>query len=374
MSQLSAVNVEELLVRLVETPSLSGQEDAAVELVLQFAHARGMDVTKVGRNAVITVGPPSPRLRRKGAPGGRRLLLNSHLDTVPPAAGWETDPWTVKQDGDRLIGLGANDAKGSVASMLTAAAQLHDEGWRDGQIVLALTVQEETGGEGLERIVDGLGPLDAAVIGEPTSLQVCRAQKGLVILKVTTRGDARHAAHAHLLPGDDAIRLAARAIERLPAIPPFPEHELLGPTTCQVTKVRGGERHNVIADRCEFVLDVRTVPAASTEQLVAWVEKETGGEVRIHSDRLKFFETKAGEPIVDAALRATGNTQSIGSATLSDAVWTRHLPTVKVGPGDTCRSHTAGEYVTRSELLAGCAAYEALIREFFARVAGPNDE
>jgi acetylornithine deacetylase len=348
----------ELLKELVATPSLSGDEAALAELLVKRARGWGLSPAMMGRNVVIRV----------GSEDGPRLLLNSHLDTVAPVAGWPHDPFTPGEEGERISGLGANDAKGCVTAMLVAVAQLAGRE-SPGQVVLALTVDEEIGGggDGLETLVAELGRLDAAVIGEPSNLDICCAQKGLLILEVETTGVARHAAHAHRLPGANAITEAARAIAELDGWAPGPEHPLLGPVTCHITTIEGGTRRNVIPDRCVFCLDIRTVDDDSTQRIVDEVTAKTGAEVRIRSDRLRSFSTDPDSPIARAAQRARPEASVIGSATLSDAVWTRHLPTVKVGPGQTERSHTAGEYVTRSELAEGVVFYVRLIEEYFAQ-------
>jgi acetylornithine deacetylase len=305
-----------------------------------------------------------------GSDEGPRLLLNSHLDTVAPVAAWSHDPFEAQEVDGRISGLGANDAKGCVAALLCVVAGLAGREL-PGQVVLALTVDEEIGGggEGLEQLIGELGELDAAVIGEPTSLDICSAQKGLLILEVETRGDARHAAHAHRLPGTNAIEEASRAIAALSGWDPGPEHPLLGPATCHVTTIEGGTRRNVIPDRCVFCLDIRTIDNDSIPSIVDQIRSLTGAEVRIRSDRLRSFSTDLDSSIARAARRARPQSEIVGSATLSDAVWTRHLPTVKVGPGHTERSHTAGEFVTRSELDEGVVFYLRLIEEFFAQAA-----
>ncbi len=346
-----------LLRELVAIPSISGDENRVAQTVHAWAQERGMRSELAGRNVVIRV----------GASDSKRLLLNSHLDTVAPVASWKTDPFCPVLEDNRIIGLGANDAKGCVASMLSAVARLTDVPLA-GEVVLALTVEEESGGtgNGLEKLINELDDLDAAVIGEPTGLSICRAQKGLLILEVTTKGVARHAAHAHRIEGENAVVEAARAILTLDGWRPGPVHALLGPTTCQVTTIHGGEKRNVIPDRCLFCLDLRTVPGASTEEIVKEVRSRTRADIHVRSDRLKPLETDEAAAIVQTAKRARPSASIVASSTMSDAVWTRHLPTIKVGPGQTERSHTAGEFITTEELNEGVAFYEKLIKEFFS--------
>jgi len=345
----------QLLKDLVAVPSVSGDEERVVDAVHRYAKAGGLPAERAGRNVVISFGSGQ----------GPRLLLNAHLDTVAPVSRWETDPFTpVERDG-RITGLGANDDKGSVVAILCALANLNQTGV-PGNVVLALTVEEERGGgEGLERLITQLGELDAAVIGEPTDLQICRAQKGLLVLEVETTGVARHAAHAHRMPGPNAVVEAAKAVLALDGWSPGPKHELLGPVTCQVTVIQGGTTRNVIPDRCAVTLDVRTVPGSTTDGIVRAIEEKTKAKVKVVSDRLKPVETDEKSAIVQAACRARPEASVVASSTLSDAVWTRHLPTIKVGPGMTERSHTAGEYILVSELMGGVSFYERLVQEYF---------
>jgi len=348
--------VVELVKALVATPSLSGKEVAAAKVVAGWAEERKLNVKRVGANVVITV--PAGK--------GPRVLLNSHLDTVAPVAGWERDPYAPQVAGEKIVGLGANDAKGCVSAMLCAVADVAQSKMLKGEVVLALTVQEETGGKGLEAIVGQLGHFDAAVIGEPTGLNICVAQKGLVLLEMVTTGTARHAAHAWRLPGKNAVTEAARAITKLEGWQPGAAHPLLGPVTCEVTRIDGGTRSNVIPDRCVVTLDVRTIPGLTPESVATQVEERTGAKVSVKSGRLQPMETDASSAIVTHAKRVLPGSPLIGSATLSDAVWTRHIPTIKIGPGETERSHTAGEYVTTTELNAGVEFYANLLTSYLA--------
>ncbi len=346
-----------LLRELVSIPSVSGDEERLAQTVHAWANEHGMRSERAGRNVVVRV----------GAGDSKRLLLNSHLDTVAPVASWQTDPFSPILDDNRIVGLGANDAKGCVAAMLSAALNIKDVDL-SGEVVLALTVEEESGGsgDGLEKLIHELGNPDAAVIGEPTNLGICRAQKGLLILEVTAKGVARHAAHANRIEGENAVVEAARAILALDGWHPGPEHALLGPTSCQTTAIDGGEKRNVVPDECVICLDFRTVPGSSTEQIIREVRERTGAEVSVRSDRMKPLETDEAAEIVLSARRAMPRAPIVASSTMSDAVWTRHLPTIKVGPGQTERSHTAGEFITTEELNQGVAFYERLIKEFLS--------
>jgi acetylornithine deacetylase len=347
------MNPAELLTLLVGTPSVSGEEGPLADLLVDLLAARGFAVQRQGHNLWFSFG-------RKG---GARLLLNSHLDTVPPCAGWEGDPFTPIWNGPRLQGLGANDAKGCVAAILLAAFELAHQNL-DGEVVVALTAEEETGGLGIATILDQLGPLDGAVVGEPTGLRVCAAQRGLLILKCTARGQSGHVANAQMLGAENAIHKAARDIGRVAAMT-FPIHPLLGSQKAQVTQIQGGLRRNQVPDACEFFVDLRTGPDQDHEALAADFQRQLESEVAVHSKRYLPKGTDTAHPIVRAALQAAGKAGPVGSGTTSDWAFLGNLPAVKAGPGDTFRSHAPNEYLTLPELEAGAAFYTNLVPAFF---------
>jgi acetylornithine deacetylase len=347
------MNPAELITLLVGTPSVSGEEGPLADLLLDLLGAKGFEVQRQGHNLWFSFG-------RKG---GSRLLLNSHLDTVPPCAGWEGDPFTPLWTGPRLQGLGANDAKGCVAAILLAAFELSERDL-EGEVVVALTAEEETGGQGIATILDQLGPLDGAVVGEPTGLRICAAQRGLLILKCTARGQSGHVANAQMLGTENAIHKAARDISRVAAMD-FPVHALLGSQKAQVTQIQGGLRRNQVPDACEFFIDLRTGPDQDHEALAADFKRQLESEVAIHSKRYLPKGTDAAHPIVRAALQAAGKAGPVGSGTTSDWAFLGDLPAVKAGPGDTFRSHAPNEYLTLPELEAGSAFYSNLVPAFF---------
>ncbi len=350
----------ELLTLLVGTPSVSGAEGPLADLVQELASSRGFEVHRAGNNLWFSFGPQ----------GGSRLLLNSHLDTVPPCAGWEGDPFTPVWHGPRLQGLGANDAKGCVAAILLAAFELARQPL-GGEVVVALSAEEETGGHGIGTILEQLGPLDGAVVGEPTGLRVCAAQRGLLLLRCTARGQSGHVANAQMLGAENAIHNAARDITRIAAMD-FPIHPLLGSQRAQVTQIQGGLRRNQVPDACEFFVDLRIGPDQDHEALAADFQRLLESEVTIHSRRYLPKATDPAHPIVQAALRAAGKLGAVGSGTTSDWAFLGDIPAVKAGPGDTFRSHTPNEYLTLPELEAGAAFYASLSNTFF-KLQVPNE-
>lgn len=349
----------ERLCRLVSLRSLSREEGAIAYAVAAELAAAGLSVQRAGHNVWCELGDaPRPR-----------LLLNSHLDTVPPAAGWPGDPWTPQREGGRIVGLGANDAKGCVAAMMQAALDAHARlaagGRLGGTLVLALTVEEEIAGAGLCELVERLRPIDAALVGEPTDLTPMTAQRGLLIVRGVAGGVARHPANTPPDYAENAILKAAADLLRLREFDWGATHPLLGRAHAHVTMIGGGTARNVIPASCEFWLDIRTTPLESHAALFERLSRHLSSELHVHSQRLVPIQTDERERIVQAVLRALPGQRPAGSPAMSDMVWLAGVPAVKIGPGSSPRSHTAGEYILESELAAGAAAYWRIVAEYF---------
>jgi len=347
------VNAQELLKFLVSIPSVSGSEHQLAEQLAAMLQGEGFAVQREGDNLWFSIGEKCPH-----------LLMISHLDTVPACGGWASDAQTPVIAGDKLTGLGANDAKGCVAALILAARELR-RAPLEGKVTIAFVVREETDGEGVRTTRPKLGAIDAAVIAEPTALEVCNAQRGMLLLRCTAHGEAAHVAHAHL--GNNAIHQAARDVVRLAAMQ-FEPHERLGIARPQITEIAGGTARNQVPGRCEFFVDIRTTPNLDHAELTKRIAGELESEVTVHSARYEPAATEETEPIVHAALAAAGKTTPVGSATTSDWAFLRDIPAVKAGPGDTARSHRPNEYLHFSELEAGAKFYAALARAYFALV------
>lgn len=348
----------ERLAEYVAVQSLSSEETELADLIAGQFTATGVLVHREGNNLWAELGSGRPR-----------LLLNSHLDTVPPGQGWTSDPWSLRHQDGRLIGLGANDAKGCVAAMVEVFLNLHRQIAEEkrplsGTLVLALTAQEEIAGAGLATILDRLRPLDAAIVGEPTGLAPVIAQRGLMILHGVARGRSAHAAHTPPQTAENAIVFAAEDILRLQEFDWGPCHPQLGQAHGNVTGIQGGIAHNVISDICEFRLDVRTTPLESHAALYSRLKAYLQCELTVRSGRLTPVETSPNERIVQVACRAVGRKPK-GSATMSDMVFLAGISAVKLGPGESIRSHTPDEYILESELAEGVAAYAEIIRRYF---------
>ena len=349
-----------LLELLVGTPSVSREEGALADRVADLAEGWGYRVSRQGHNVWFSAGA-----------GPRRLLLNSHLDTVPPCAGWTTDPLRPEWRQGRLYGLGANDAKGCVAALLLTARALAGQGGAalGGEVVFALTAEEENGGQGLGTVLPALGRLDAAVVGEPTGLAVCTAQRGMLLLRCTAHGKSGHVAHAERAGAQNAVHAAARDIVKLSGWA-LPAHPLLGATHAQVTTVQGGLTRNQVPDTCEFFVDVRTPPGVDHAALARELSGALESEVAVHSARYLPKGTPEAAPVVRAALAAAGaGAAPVGSNTASDWAFLGEVPAVKAGPGDTLRSHRPDEFLALSELEAGASFYRALVARYFEEAA-----
>ena len=350
-SPVGGSEAPELLAALVAVPSPSGEETAAARLLTRWLGDRGVDADLVDDNVVAVV---------EGREPGPSLLLNSHLDTVPPGDGWDTDPYRPQIVDGRLTGRGAVDAKASVAAMAAATVACGAEGLARGRLVFAATCMEETGGGGLEKVLPELGSLDAALVGEPTGLDAAVAQSGLMVLEAIARGRSAHAARAHL--GRNALTIAASDLLALDRLLLERSHPFLGSSDINVTIISGGERHNVIPDRCEYTIDVRYTPAYRAEELVGRIEEVVEAQVRVRSDRLRPVETPQGSPLVAALRKIRPGIRLFGSPTVSDWVHLAHLDAVKLGPGSSDRSHTANEWILLDEVVEAAQLYQSLVQ------------
>jgi acetylornithine deacetylase len=354
-------DVGQLHAALVSIASLSHEERAAADLLEAHFREAGMEPQRMDDNVVVSVGS-----------GPRTMLLNSHLDVVPPSSDHPFDPFTPTVEGNEVFGRGTVDAKGCVAAMATALIRLNHAGSLpvDARVMGVFTVCEETGGtdNGLEAIRPELPQFEAALIGEPTHMQPCVAQKGLLILRLDASGKTAHAARAE--EGDNAISRLVRDLSLLSDFRFERIHPFLGETTQNVTVIEGGTARNVIPDRCSAWIDIRTTPSYTHPEIAAKLNERLESEVVIHSQRFIPVETPSGHPIIAACLAAHEGAESFGSPTMSDWLQVHDVPTVKIGPGDSRRSHTARESIDVFELHEASEIYESIITHYFASGAG----
>ncbi len=348
----------DLLKALVRFPSLSYQEDAIATYVQSLVEGCGLPCRRVNNNVFFWIGD-----------GSRRLLLNSHLDVVPPSLEHPYDPFDPYEVDGKIWGRGTVDAKASGAAMTAALLTLAVKGWEpEGcQVIVALTACEEVGARdnGLRELRPHLPALHAALIGEPTSLQPVIAQKGLLVLKVTARGRSAHAARADL--GINAITQAAHDVAWLSGYRFPTEDPLLGAPTLCITTIHGGSARNVVPEECTFYVDIRTVPGYAHNDIVQDLDRHLASEVRVHSGRIVPVSTPPDASIVQSCLEALPGAKPQGSPTASDWIHVHDLPAVKIGPGASALSHTAQEHVERAEVERAARVYGCIIRSYCAR-------
>ena len=350
-------NEVELLKALVAVPSVSGTEDAIARMVESTARGWGLEVIRddTGVKVLIETGRP-----------GRGLAFISHLDVVPPGEGWTRDPFIPTVEGDRLYGRGSGDAKASVAAMLLAARDFAEHRGPDvgGTLMVILGLGEETKNTTMGKAVASLPPITAAVVGEPTNLDVAIAQRGLMMVDLVARGDQRHAGYAADGAFTNAITRLAADLVKLPSLCQEREHPILGRTTITATMVQAGVSRNVTPPSAKAVLDIRSTPSWEHPEIGEVMRAALDCEVVVTSERLVPCETPAGSKLLAAALRVNPAAKPFGSPTCSDWVFVRHADAIKCGPGTSRRSHTPDEYVDLPEVTRARHFYRALAEEY----------
>ena len=347
----------ELLRELVGIPSISGDEEPVARFVEERVRNWGLEVVRDETGVKVTVA---------GARPGRTLVLLSHLDVVPPGEGWTRDPFVPVIADGKLFGRGSGDAKASVATMLLAARDLAERrGEFAGRLVVILGYGEETKDTTMGRAVETVGAIDGAVVGEPTNLNVAVAQRGLMMADLVARGDQRHAGYA-AQDGEftNAITAMAADLVRLDGLVAERTHPILGVTTVTPTMISAGISRNVTPPVARTVLDIRSTPAWTHEELESELAARLNSEVVVTSKRLVPCETPADSAVLAAARVARPELTTFGSPTCSDWVFVRHLDAIKVGPGTSRRSHTPDESVDLDEVTAARSFYAALALEY----------
>ena len=338
----------DLLKGMISRPSFSREETAVADYLQKCWSDAGHHLFRKGNNLWII------------APGfdfaKPTLLLNSHIDTVKPAAGWQKDPFLPEEtEDDRLYGLGSNDAGASVVSLYEAFTILSAKAQPYNLIFLASCEEEVSGKNGIESVLPELPPIRFAVVGEPTGMRPAIAEKGLMVLDCVATGKAGHAARNE---GVNAIYKAIEAINWFSTYQ-FPEKsDLLGPVKMTVTIIKAGTQHNVVPDRCEFTVDIRSNEFYSNERLFELIKEQVGCEIKARSFRLNSSRTEPEHPFVQRCLML--GKEPFGSPTLSDQALMR-FPSVKIGPGDSARSHSADEFIYGPEIRDAITTYVRLL-------------
>lgn len=334
----------ELLKRLIAAPRISRNETEAADLLQEQMQEWGLDPQRQGNN-LWEIAPGYDAQRPT-------LLLNAHIDTVKPVNAWTRNPYTPELTEDGVLyGLGSNDDGASLVCLLATYCKLRNTQQAYNLIFVASAEEEVSGQNGISSVLPILPPISVALVGEPTGMQPAIAEKGLMVLDCTAKGKAGHAARNE---GDNAIDHAIEDIAWFKSFR-FPEESpLLGPVKMTVTIINAGTQHNVIPDTCTFTVDVRSNECYSNEDIYNKVRENIKSEVKARSFRLNSSRIDRQHPLLQRAL-ALGKTP-FGSPTLSDQAL-MHFPSMKMGPGDSKRSHTADEYIKISELEDALKTY-----------------
>lgn len=341
----------QLLKQLIATPSVSREETATADLLFAWLQSRGASPERIHNCVWAFANDYNPELPT--------LMLNSHHDTVKPAPSWTRQPFTPTIEGDRLYGLGANDAGASVVSLATAFVSFLNRPL-PFNLLLALTAEEEVMGEhGMRAFLPEMQRLgitiDMAIVGEPTSLQPAVAERGLIVLDCIAHGKSGHAARNE---GVNALYIAVDDINLLRNYTFERQSPTLGPIKISVTQIEAGRQHNVVPDECRFVVDVRTTDAYTNEQTAEILNSLIKSDAKPRSTRVRASVIADNHPLVEAA-KSLGLKPFISPTTSDMALML--FPSLKIGPGESARSHSADEYITLPEIADGINLYTKLI-------------
>jgi acetylornithine deacetylase len=341
----------EMLKALVGIPSFSREEDGTAAWIQDFLNRKGIPSTRLGNNIIA---------RNKYFDSGKpTILLNSHHDTVKPDPGFTKNPFTAFEEDGRITGLGSNDAGASLVSLVSVFRHFYESSDLRYNLVLATTAEEEISGTGgIESVIPALPPIAFALVGEPTKMQMAIAERGLMVLDCTSAGKAGHAARDE---GENAIYNAMKDIEKIRAINLDRVSTLLGPSRVTVTVIETKNKaHNVVPASCHFVVDARVNELYSFEEVIGIIREKTNCDVVPRSTRLRSTLIPPEHPIVAAGIKL--GLEYYGSPTTSDKAL-MPFPALKIGPGDSARSHTADEYIYINEIAEGIQVYTRLLNE-----------
>lgn len=340
-----------LLKAMIQTPSFSKEEDIVATLISDQMTSWGIPFERV-KNNLWAIDP-------NWDPERPTILLNSHIDTVQPSKDYTVDPFGGEQIEDKIIGLGSNDAGASVVSQLATFRYLSLLSDRSYNLIWSATAEEEISGRnGIAYLFPKLGKVDLAIVGEPTNLDVAIAEKGLMVIDATVEGVAGHAAREE---GVNAIYKAIQDIQWIENYT-FPKiSDMLGPVKTSVTMVNAGTQHNVVPDRCTYVIDIRSNGLYSNKEIFDILSEKLHASLRPRSMRLNSSNIALDHPIVKKCV-ALGSSP-YGSPTMSDQALIP-CPSIKIGPGDSARSHTANEFILHDEISQGIDFYIQLLEGF----------
>lgn len=337
-----------LLKGMIEIPSFSKEETMVSHHINRFFIQQGLKVERIANNLVVR--------NKHFDPNKLSILLNSHFDTVKPNKSWTKDPFNPEISKGRLYGLGSNDAGGPLVSLIAAFLHFNNKTDLKYNLVLAATAEEEISGKnGIEAVLSNLPDVKLGIVGEPTQMKMAIAEKGLLVLDCTAKGVAGHAARNE---GENAIYKAMDDISWFREFRFPKESQLLGPVKMNVTIINAGSLHNVVPDECKFVVDIRTTDVYTNEEILKVVDKYVSSDVSPRSTRLRASGLPSDHFILKIAEAL--KIERFGSPTLSDQALIP-FDTIKMGPGDSARSHAADEYIELSEIEQGIKGYITLL-------------
>jgi acetylornithine deacetylase/succinyl-diaminopimelate desuccinylase-like protein len=344
-----------LLEQLVAIPSFSKEEDKTALILQGFFKQYDIPAERKGNNVWVRNKHFNPNLPT--------ILLNSHHDTVRPNSAYTRDPFQAEILDGKLYGLGSNDAGGPLVCLIVAFLHFYEQQNLRFNLVMAATAEEEiSGSEGIESIWERLAPVDLAIVGEPTLCGVAIAEKGLMVLDCIVHGKAGHAARDE---GVNAIYEAMKDLEWLKSYR-FPKvSATLGEVKMTTTVIQAGKQHNVVPAECTYTVDVRVTDRYTLEEVLEVIRKNVGAEVTPRSLRMRPSGIAPDHPLVKAAKKL--GLHLYGSPTTSDQALIP-VSSVKIGPGDSARSHTADEFIYVAEIVKGIDTYIALLHELSSQV------
>jgi acetylornithine deacetylase len=341
-----------LLKALIKTPSFSSEEDQTALLIESWFTQNGIPFQRENNNVWA--------FNYHFDKSKPTLLLNSHHDTVKPNQGYTNDPFTAIEKEGKLFGLGSNDAGGCLVSLLATFVHFYQQENLPYNMVMVASAEEESSGKkGLNSVLQHLPELDCAIVGEPTLMQLAIAEKGLLVLDVVVKGTASHAAHQN---EDNPIYNAMNVIDWFKTYQFEKISDVLGPVKMTVTQVTAGKQHNVVPAECHLVVDIRVNDCYTNAEILATVKSHVNAEVNPRSMHLNASSIPLEHGLVQAGI-ALGRT-TYGSPTLSDQS-VLSCQSLKLGPGETLRSHSADEFIFINEIEEGIQLYIKILTDFF---------
>ncbi len=340
-----------LLQQLIATPSLSKNEDATATLIQNFFERYQIENKRIGNNIYA--------LNKFYDSNKQTLLLNSHHDTVKPNGGYTNNPYeAIMQDG-KLFGLGSNDAGGCLVSLIVTFIYFYFDTNLQYNLVLVASAEEENSGtNGIEMVLPILGKIDCGIVGEPTLMQMAIAERGLMVIDAIAQGKAGHAARSE---GMNAIDIAMQDLQKIKNLQFEKISAILGKTSMQTTIINTPNTlHNLVPDTCNFTIDVRVNELYTLEEVFDILKTELKSTLKARSFRMRSSVIETDHPLIKLGLHM-GKTY-YGSPTTSDKDL-MHFPTLKMGPGDSARSHTADEFIFVNEIEQGIIDYINLVQQ-----------